>query len=130
MKACTIFLGPCGLLMRLLGTDKRACRLYDRLNSDKLVVSSTKLVQLDTLYCTQQHIDGEEIATYVAHPRLLSVDRLQCVSDLPVVLRYKGKCFVLDGHHRLAAKLVQGVARSRVYFWDLDALLASRRSRL
>lgn len=125
MRADTLFLGPCSLLGQLLALDNKARRLYERLYDDRLVVSSTRLVRLDTLYCTQAHVDRDAIADYVAQPRTLSVDRLHCVSDLPVVLRYRSKHFVPDGHHRLAAKIVQGMRHAKVYYWDLDALLAS-----
>lgn len=123
IHAETFFRGPCRLLGSLLASSTRAEKLYDRLFHDRLVVSTTRLVRLDTLYCSQSHVDGQAIAEYVAQPRLLSVDRLHCVSDLPVVMCYKGKHFVLDGHHRLASKKVQGMLRAKVYFWDLDALL-------
>lgn len=123
MKADTLFLGPCRLLGILLSHSKRALRLYNRLYEDRLVVSTTRMVRLDTLYCSQAHVSGDAVAGYVAKPRLLSVDRLHCVSDLPVVVRYRGKDFVLDGHHRLAAKMVRGMVRAKVYFWDLDTML-------
>lgn len=121
--ATTFFKGPCHLLTFLLARNERARSLYDRLYDDRLVVSTTKMVDLHTLYCTQSHMDLDAVADYVARPRTLSVDRLHCVSDLPVVVRYRGRNFVLDGHHRLASKMVVGMRRAKVYFWDLDTML-------
>lgn len=121
--ATTFFKGPCGLLVKLLARDDRARRLFDKLYDDRLVVSTTRMVLLASLRCTQSHMDGDAIAEYIAQPRLLSVDRLHCVSDLPVVVSYKSQLFIIDGHHRLGAKKVQGLLRAKVYFWDLDALL-------
>lgn len=123
MNADHIFLGPCRLLVTLLRANKRAERLYDKLYNDRLVVSTTRMVDLQALYCTQMYLDRDAIAEYVAQPRTLSIDRLFCVSDLPVVVRFRSRLFVLDGHHRLAAKMIQGQRRAKVYFWDLDAML-------
>lgn len=122
-NAEAFFRGPCRLLGRLLARNTVARKLHDRLYDDRLVVSTVKMVDLYTLYCTQTHVDPNAIAAYIAQPRVLSVDRLYCVSDLPVVLLYRGKLFILDGHHRLAAKKIQGMRRAKAYFWDLDALL-------
>jgi hypothetical protein len=119
----TFFRGPYLTLSRLLARNTWASTLYDRLYNDRLCVSTTKLVNLRTLYCSQSHVDLEAVADYVARPRTLSVDRLHCVSDLPVVVCYRGRNFVLDGHHRLASKMIVGMTRAKVYFWDLDALL-------
>jgi hypothetical protein len=93
--------------------------MYD----DRLAISTTRIVDLASLYCTQSHVDLDAVADYVAQPRLLSVDRLHCVSDLPVVVCFRSKHFVLDGHHRLISKMVQGITRAKVYFWDLDTML-------
>lgn len=130
MNANHIFLGPCSLMWQLFALNKRAYRLYERLYNDRLVVSTTRMVDLQALYCTQQYLDRDAIAEYVAQPRTLSIDRLYCVSDLPVVVRFRSKLFVLDGHHRLAAKIIQGQRRAKVYFWDLDAMLASSEVRV
>lgn len=128
MRAETIFLGPSSSLWMLLAVNKAASRLYNRLYDDRLVVSTTRMVELATLRCTQRHMDEGAVAEYVAKPRTLSVDRYECVSDLPVVIRFRGKYFVLDGHHRLASKIVRGQSRAKVYLWDFDTLLASRGS--
>lgn len=123
IKAETFFKGPHSLLDELLAADRKALRLYNRLYEDRLVCSTTAMVDLASLYCTQGYMDPDAVAEYVAQPRTLSVDRLHCVSDLPVVVAYAGALFVLDGHHRLASKKVCGLGRAKVYLWNLNALM-------
>lgn len=125
IDAETIFLGSCRSLWILLGLNKAASRMYEKVYKDRLTVSTTRMLELHSLCCTQATLDGDAVVRYVAQPRMFSVDNQQCVSDLPVVLRYKGRDFVLDGHHRLASKIIRGQHKAKVYFWDLDAMLVA-----
>lgn len=113
------------MLWWYLGQNYKAHTLYHKLFKDDIPCGSTRMVRLHNLYCTQSHVDGDAVAEYVAHPRKLSVDQHGCVADLSTVVRYRGRDFAIDGHHRLIAKMIRGVMRVEVYFWDLDAMLAT-----
>lgn len=120
-----LFLGYERLLDNLLARDKKAYRFYTLLNDGKLVDATVKLVSLDSLYCTQSRVDEEAIEEYLSNPRKISIDRQHCVADLPLVMNYTSKHFVLDGHHRFASKKLRGMHRAKTYYWDLDWYLRS-----
>lgn len=123
MLSSFLFLGHDRLLDSLLRKNRKADRIYRKLNDGVLVDATTKLVLLDSLYCTQTSLDPEAIEKYIQQPSAVSVDLHYCIADLPIVLNFTSRHFVLDGHHRFAGKKLRGMRRAKTYYWDLDRYL-------
>lgn len=82
-------------------------------------------VPLHSLSATQPDVDPEDVKRHVVDPQLAvrnprKARRGEGDTSMPVVLKKGGKLYVADGHHRLAARKLQGKKHARVRLHDFD----------
>lgn len=80
-------------------------------------------VKVGSLYKTQPHLDPEAVKRYITKPDSISIDNTGKLNDLPRVVRFQGKEYLLDGHHRAAAQKYLGETDIDVRLIDIDAAL-------
>lgn len=70
-------------------------------------------------------IPFSQLSTYqdVINPDFVAAAARHTPDDMPRVYRYRGKNYVMDGNHRLAATAGTGVDSAQVRVYDLDARL-------
>jgi hypothetical protein len=80
-------------------------------------------VRLDSLHATQRDVTRTVVALHIQQPQIVPVGSTSRVGpiDKPVVARYRGKLYIIDGHHRLTGLKLKGKTYARVRFVDLDA---------
>lgn len=72
----------------------------------------TVALPVDRLNATQAEVNGDY---------LMAPDRYAGAGDaLPAVVKYQGRYYVTDGHHRLMAAAHHGIAAPAVRLYDLD----------
>jgi len=77
------------------------------------------------LTATQSDVGAGGVETHVKDPQLSMRNPERFRSDVtdtsrPVVAKKGGRLFVVDGHHRLAARKLQGKKHTKVKLFDLD----------
>lgn len=96
---------------------------WETLNTTPRTDLPIATLRIADLTGTQPHVVASAVEEYIRNPtRLASVDGLGRASDLPVVMRFDGKVYLLDGHHRTAAQHLLGEERIGVRLIDLDAV--------
>ena len=75
-------------------------------------------VRLADLRATQEDVERACVALHLRQPQIVS---RSARDDKPLVARYRGQLYILDGHHRLTALRLKGRRTARVRFVDLDA---------
>jgi hypothetical protein len=82
-------------------------------------------VPLDQLHSIQHSVKPERVAQYIDHPDAVPEGAEHPTAktpiDEPVVVKYGGKLFLHDGHHRSAAALLTGKKSIRARLVDLDS---------
>lgn len=73
-----------------------------------------KVVNIDTLYFTQDKVFLEVVLNKLDNPL---GDKL-----LPAIVSYKNKLYVVNGHHRLAARSFEGNTKTKVRVFKFDKL--------
>lgn len=79
-------------------------------------------VRLDSLHATQRDVTRADVAMHIQQPQIVPTGLTfrGVLTDKPVVARYKGKLYIIDGHHRLTGLKLKGKTYARVRFVDLD----------
>lgn len=83
---------------------------------------STSNVNLSDLVAVQSGVDASRVAKIIRNEPNPTWERLGG-DDRPMVVRYNGKLYLVDGHHRLSAAYAQGRQNA-----DVDMYLASNPS--
>ncbi len=80
-------------------------------------------VPLASLVATQDDVARLEVARHITHPQLVAPGTTfrGRFHDKPIVVRYLGVLYIIDGHHRLEAARRKGRDHARVRLADLDA---------
>ena len=109
---------------------------YKKVFNNKVINSaiesaSKKSVKLSSLHAIQHSVKDKRVTEYLDYP----VDRLipegtrdpkhRGLIDTPIVIHFKGKKYIHDGHHRLTAEKLAGKTHSLVRYVDLDNIIPS-----
>lgn len=74
-------------------------------------------VKLSTLLATQPGVKRETVRRFVDNPDTVPAghrDLTGRLSDRPIIARHRGDHYILDGHHRLASKMLLGYETAMV----------------
>lgn len=90
------------------------------------------LVNLKDLIGIQTSINQQRLVEHIRDPRMNDDRRAPGhggMIDRPVVVKWGGKLFIHDGHHRLTAAHLRGLETAKVRLVDLDAESAGGQGR-
>jgi hypothetical protein len=87
-------------------------RLYDKAMEMKTEAQLRKIALSSDLRTTQGSLDRGIVEKYIRAP---STNKLP-----PLVVRYNGQDWIVDGHHRLTADMLLGKGTAEVRYIDLD----------
>lgn len=86
-------------------------RLHNLMYSGATVsVDDEAFVALKDLIPTQKYLNQSQVNDYMRPRRF---------DDMPIVATYKGKTYVIDGHHRVAASILRGDDKIKVVKYNL-----------
>jgi hypothetical protein len=84
-----------------------------------------KTVSLEGLHAIQHSVKAKHVADYIDHPNLMPEDAQHNAAkvpvDVPTIIRYAGKSFLWDGHHRSVAQWLLGAKSIEARVVDLPA---------
>lgn len=69
-------------------------------------------VPLDNIVVTQEFINRERVHKIIDHPELTGI-------KLPHLVKYRGDTYVIEGHNRVAAQVLQFKPSVEAHVWDL-----------
>lgn len=119
---------PIDIVAEVSGLPEETRRAVDRAMVD---VDETdwpvEEVEMDSLYHTQFWVVRSAVRDYVKDLNKPSTYMDDRPSMRPLVARFQGRHYILNGHHRLSALKFRGGSRARVHLMDLDAKLGIRK---
>jgi HK97 family phage portal protein len=94
----------------------------DQIAVEDLKDLPTEIVKVRKLVATHARLGRKRVADFIQNPAgYTKVRELAGLpTDRPYVVRCRGVDYVYDGHHRLMAKDLLGIARTEAYFYEWD----------
>jgi hypothetical protein len=114
-------IGPGDTVSHGFGQDKAPWR-SGREMTREVESSKAQTVELAGLTATQPWVKRELVRAFLENPDLVRHGQRTMggtLEDLPVVVQHKGKRYIQDGHHRLAAKKLTGQRTALVRIIDM-----------
>lgn len=88
-----------------------------------LTGAPVKQVPIGKLLGTQVDVLPDQVTKYIQSGSLLSNNPNKgAITGLPIVVKYQGKLYIVEGHHRLAAHRLLGYTNAHVRLVDADAI--------
>lgn len=107
------------------GTPAQNAALVDILRNPKHDATALprERVKMTTVWHTQPTVERSRVEYFIANPdKVGGTSDNGSTSDLPVAVRFKGRNYLVDGHHRAVAHKLLGDAELEVRVFDLDAV--------
>lgn len=86
--------------------------------------ASIETVALHGLYAIQHTVGLDRLAHYALEPKLAegrTHESIGTPTDLPIVVQFRGRRYIHDGHHRMTMAWHAGCGSAKVRLIDLDA---------
>jgi hypothetical protein len=78
------------------------------------------------LHAIQHSVKADRVQEYIDHPNIVPEGQRHPVHrgvvDVPIIIQYKGKRYIHDGHHRTTGEMLLGKKDILARFVDLDSV--------
>jgi hypothetical protein len=85
-----------------------------------------KAVPIAGLHAIQHSVKAEKVKEYIDHPNAIPEGQRhpthRGVIDTPIIINYKGKRYIHDGHHRTVGEMLLGKKDIMARYVDLDTV--------